>query len=72
MNELSMILNPFIKMTDLSLLILIPVSYKKACSDPCSKPAQTWCCLSERPGALLRTDFITDLKNMFQANYKDT
>ena len=36
-------LNPFIKLTDLSLLILISVSYIKVCSDSCSKPAETRC-----------------------------
>ena len=66
MNESNMILNPYIKLTDSSLFILIPVSYEKVCSEPCSKPAQTccMCCLLERHEALVKTDSVTNLKNI--------
>ena len=30
------------------------------------------CCLEERPEVLLKVDSVTDFKNMFQGNYKDT
>ena len=29
-------------------------------------------CLQEKPEVLLKTDSITDLKNTYQTNYKDT
>ena len=35
-----------IKLTDLNLFILIPVSYKNVYFEPCSEPAQTFCIYS--------------------------
>ena len=44
------------------------------CFKLCSKRAETrcLCCLEERPEVLLKADFVTDFKNIFQGIYKGT
>ena len=44
------------------------------CFEPCGKPVEICCLfrLQRRPETILKTDFVADIKNMFQGTYKDT